>query len=240
MIFLPANYGALVVPELVAAAGPGTADLVSWWSLDETSGARADSHGSNNLADTNTVLYDTGKQGNAAYFERANNESLELSTGTPLGFGDEDFSVGAWVKADTLNDGMGIIFKSRLGTDVAYLLMYNNADNRFRWYVQSGATNHFVDADTFGAPATATWYFVVGVHDSVNDVIKISVNGGAFDSEATTEGSVANSEPFVIGDWGSKEWDGLIDEAFVFGKALSADDITWLYNSGAGRQYSDL
>ncbi|MBU0513002.1 MAG: hypothetical protein KJ638_15045, partial [Chloroflexi bacterium] len=45
--------------------------LVAWWSLDETSGTRYDSHGGNHLSDNNTVGYSTGKQGNSANFERS-------------------------------------------------------------------------------------------------------------------------------------------------------------------------
>ena len=51
-------------------------DLISWWSMDEESGERADSHGTMTLTDNATVLYDTGKVGNAADFEAGTSEYL--------------------------------------------------------------------------------------------------------------------------------------------------------------------
>ncbi len=49
---------------------------VAHWPLDETSGTRADSVGSNDLTDNNTVLSATGMFGNAADFEATSNEWL--------------------------------------------------------------------------------------------------------------------------------------------------------------------
>lgn len=46
-------YGDLTTAEKVS--------LVSWWALDEASGSRADSHGSNTLTDNNTVTQGSGK-----------------------------------------------------------------------------------------------------------------------------------------------------------------------------------
>ena len=45
----------------MAATNPGTTDLIAWEELNEESGTRVDAHGSNDLADDNTVLFDTGK-----------------------------------------------------------------------------------------------------------------------------------------------------------------------------------
>ena len=51
-------------------------DIIAWWTLDETSGSRSDSHGTATLSDNNTVGYATGKQSNAASFVEANTEYL--------------------------------------------------------------------------------------------------------------------------------------------------------------------
>lgn len=37
-----------------------TDNLISWWSLDEASGTRYDSHGTNHLTDNNTVSSEAG------------------------------------------------------------------------------------------------------------------------------------------------------------------------------------
>jgi len=51
-------YGGIGIP---ATDGSDlTTSLISWWDLDETSGSRADSHGSNTLTDNNTVTSAAG------------------------------------------------------------------------------------------------------------------------------------------------------------------------------------
>jgi len=63
----------------LAASGSTLLDgLVSWWDLDEESGIRYDSVGSNDLTDNNTVGYDNGKIVNAASFVATNGERLTL------------------------------------------------------------------------------------------------------------------------------------------------------------------
>jgi len=52
------TYGAIGIPATDGSAL--TTSLVSWWDLDEASGARADSHGVNTLTDNNTVTSATG------------------------------------------------------------------------------------------------------------------------------------------------------------------------------------
>ena len=66
-LFSLSGLGADAAP-LRLPSNPGTTGLVSYWALDETSGTRYDSHGSNDLTDNNTVGYTTGVQGNAADF----------------------------------------------------------------------------------------------------------------------------------------------------------------------------
>jgi hypothetical protein len=33
---------------------------------------------------------------------------------------------------------------------------------------------------------------------------------------------------------------GYLDEAFLYRRLLTLDEVTWLYNSGAGRAYADV
>ena len=48
---------------------PLKASLISWWDLEEATGAtRNDSHGSNNLADNASVLQTDGKIGKIPHF----------------------------------------------------------------------------------------------------------------------------------------------------------------------------
>jgi hypothetical protein len=153
--------------------------LVSWWTLDEASGTRADSHGSNDLTDNNTVGSAAGKQGNAADFESTNSEYLSMNSVSSLNFGDENFTLAGWVYINPdadLSTGTALIGK--WDTDQQWLLwLFDNGTNTWaRMYVHDGTSNNYVTADI----TTGAWHFIVGYHDSVNDEIGISIDGGSF------------------------------------------------------------
>jgi hypothetical protein len=219
-----------------------TDSLISWWSLDETSGTRVDSHGSNDLTDYNTVLYQAGKQGNAADFELSNDEALYIEDNASLSFGDEDFTLACWVKMESSTVEMGIMTKWYHSTNKReYGLEFDQVADRFRFFISTNAVDAvFVDADNLGAPSDATWYYLVAWHDATANTINIQVNNGTVDSVAHTTGCNDNASQFLLGRFqgpGPLPFDGLIDEAAVWRRVLTADEKTALYNGGNGRAY---
>lgn len=59
----------------------------------------------------------------------------------------------------------------------------------------------------------------------------------AFGGEPT---SYTKNATFTIGSMSGVYSTGLIDEVAVWDRALTQDEIDWLYNSGSGRTYADL
>lgn len=223
------------------ATNPGTTGLISWWSLDETSGNRADSHGSNTLTDNNTVLSAAGKQGNAADFERDNTEYLSIVDNAGLSTGDIDFTVGGWVKNESLTNTNTVIAK-RDDSDYEYSLGTSNTGPNHQFFFQINAPVTVYEGN---AISTGVWYFVVAWHDATNDLIYIQVNNGTAASQATGGSAPSDTTaPFIIGNNNvsatPRPHDGLIDELFFYKRILTADERTWLYNAGAGRAYSEL
>ena len=94
-----------------------------------------------------------------------------------------------------------------------------------------------VQASTFGAPSTGTWYFLVVQHDATNNQIGISVNNGTTDTTATTGGVRDGAAPFRIGAFGNATsfFDGRIDAVMVWKRLLTAAEKAYLYDSGNGR-----
>jgi len=229
----------------MAATNPGKDNLIAWWSLDETSGTRADSHGSNDLTDNNTVTYDTGKQGNAADFEDSVGEYLSIADNADLSFGDEDFTIGCWIKIESLDGTFQYIMSKYDPPDDKreYVLLLRGTTDKLEFNV-SGNGTAVTGAEWGSAISTGTWYFVVAWHDSVNNQVGIEVNNSSPVTEAHTAGCFDSDSSFMIGasSKGTPDQflDGLADEAFVFDKVLSADEREWLYNSGSGRAYADL
>lgn len=218
--------------------------LVAYWKLDEESGVRADSHGANDLADNNTVLFGAGKVGNAADFEEDNEESLSIADNADLSAGNIDFSWAPWVKLeskDTRKTFLGKLHVDGASTSVEYKVDYNNVTDRFRFSVGDGATLGSVEAGTFGSPALATWYQIIGWHDATANTINIAVNDGAVDSAAWATGSQNTVHGFALGRLGDYDvqfhHDGSLDEVGFWKKVLSAAERTQLYNGGDGLTY---
>lgn len=213
--------------------------LVSYWALDEASGTRVDSHGSNDLTDNNTVGSTTGIISTAADFEASNSEYLSHADNADLSTGDIDFSFSFWVNAESFGSPWRIVAKGG-ANDLEYSLEgYGGAAY---WRVTSGtgfANDTAVQATNAGTLSTATWYYIVVWHDSVNNQIGICVNDGTPNTASYSAGTYDSGAEFRIGTFPTYggDWDGLIDEVGFWKKVLSSQERTDLYNSGAGLAY---
>jgi hypothetical protein len=129
-------------------------NTVSHWTLNEASGTRADSVGTNDLTPTNNPLAKTGQINDAveatsvdsSYLSIADNASLSTGGGT-------DFTVSLWVK---LNAKTGTqVFVSKYGTGGEYAVYYENVFDRFVFSTYPGG-NSYVLADQLGSPQVGT------------------------------------------------------------------------------------
>jgi hypothetical protein len=210
-----------------------TDSLVSYWELEETSGTRVDSHGSNDLTDLNTVSYATGKQGNAADFERGNSEAFSLalgSTGLEL---KDNFSVSFWFKAESL---------------ATYHQFYTSGTqaNQWRLGIRSGTPqlrftiDSIADYTAATTISTDTWYHIVYIKNGTN--IKIYLDN-SLDLDTTVSASVTTpSGTAYFGRLAGADGflDGLLDEFGFWGRSITSDEVAELYNSGAGLSYADI
>jgi len=211
--------------------------VVAHWKLDEASGNRADSHGSNTLTDNNTVTSSTGKIGNCAVFTRANSESLSISDNTDLSAGDIDFSICGAVKFSSTANTQVLISKGNdlVSTTNEYTLYYSSTSSRLIFRIRTvGGTDVQVSANNFGAPSSGVWYFFYAYHDSVNNVIGISINDGTPNTTSTTGGVKDSTGVFRFGNDNdaARYLDGSLDEVGFRKYLLSGAERTQLYNSG--------
>jgi hypothetical protein len=207
------------------------AGLISYWRLDESSGARNDSHGTNHLTDNNSVLSATGKISAAADFEADNAEYLSHADNADLRCGDTDWTLAAWVKVETEVSFRVVASKGWGGGQAEFII-----------YLFGGLFTLEVKQQNAVANSTAVspgnWYHVVGWHDSVNNLLGLSVNNFTV-TTAWAGGVDAATADFVIGasPGQSLYWDGLIDEVGWWRKVLTPAERTALYNGGAGLDY---
>jgi hypothetical protein len=229
-------------------AEPGSlyASLVSYWKLDETSdgsGAvtRVDSVGTHNLTDTNTVLHSTsGKIGNCADIEKGNTESLvraNASAADLLG-ASGSWTFACWLKVEThANNNILASCWSGSGGDRAYRMVTKstsetNAQIRFQATQEGSGGTIQTAGNTSGEQITlaaGTWYHYIAQHRNGTD-IRMRVNNSAWIDTAFTGGVSASNTDWSLG----QTFDGLIDEAAFWSKAITDEECSWLYNGGYG------
>ncbi|NOT05220.1 MAG: DUF11 domain-containing protein [Anaerolineales bacterium] len=239
------GYTGNIASQNSALPNPGTTGLVAWWSLNETSGTRNDSFGSNTLTDNNTVTSTTGKKGNAAQFTWTNSEWLSKADNADLSTGDIDFTVCGWMNINTKTTYRGLLSKWEHSTNnKEYYIGYASDLGRFTFVVSNnGTATGGIAANSFGAPTTGTWNYVCAWHDATANTLNIQVNNGTVDSAAWSAGVYNGTAPFNIGRIGggtTSYHDGLSDEIVFYKRILTAGERSWLYNAGNGRTYSDL
>jgi hypothetical protein len=211
-----------------------TDNLVAYWELEEASGTRNDSHGSNHLTDVNTVGSTTGKVGTAADFEAGSSECLIRTDNTDLSTGDIDFTWAFWINPESTGSFPVILSKGIAGAGNREYLAYIDGSAKIFWEVNGASIT------TAGSVSTSTWHFVVGWHDATNNLVGVSLD----DTSATAAdgGGVDGSADFELGASTTQGlyFDGLIDQVGFWKRVLTAGERTALYNSGAGLSYAGL
>ena len=238
-------------PSAGVGTSPGTTNLLAWWSLDETSGTRQDSHtGNYDMSVQGTPSYTTGKKGNAGtvavvngagsyfYYSDSGN-ALDCPAGSSI-------TVACWVKLNNLpsNNAYPV---SRWGSTGDWTLNINSNGALLAQAARSDGTETAQTANS--SIASGTWCFCVLKFDhtvGTHGTVYASVNNGTPVSAALTTAKIATAGVFLsIGDLGHTtvgygNMSGAVDEVCVYGRALSDDELAWLYNEGAGRAYSEL
>lgn len=225
--------------------------LISAWNLDEASGNRADSFGTNTLTDNNTVTSNpgVGGVGTAAQFTAANSEYLTIADNASLGVGTVDAWWSGWAYFDSLGDTQRLISQDSGLTPHRDFIIMRDTSNRFLVLASptgAGAAYVTLTASTFGAVSLSTWYHWFVYHRTGIE-LGIAINGGAFQTLAYTGGIADGSPNFDLGRYanGGGNFMNGRQAAVGMGKsppgglslALAAEIRTYLRNGGTARLY---
>lgn len=211
-------------------------NIVEWWNLDELSGNRAGSINGLTLTDQNSVGNAAGANSSvAARYVSASSQNLLRTNEAALQLGDIDFSFVGWIYIEAYSY-ISIVNKWGDGGESEYLLYYDPVSTVFRLLLNAGAGN--LPASTFGAPAFDTWNMVYADYDAANDLMRISVNGGAFNTGSLAGGAPVTTCPFSIGKVDTSNFpNGRVQRVGFWKRKLTDAEISYLYNSGNGRSY---
>lgn len=231
-------FSVLLVTVLAAPthAQSNFTNLVACWDMEEASGTRYDATANSlDLTDNNTVSAAAGLVGSAAVIQRASNEYLSHTDNDMFEFGSSDFTISLLVKMPSIMTGY-ILDKSLTGTKS--FSVYNSSFGiRFYWSADGTSTANVTGPYLYADDA---WHHVV-VTRSGNYLFFY------MDGAAAGTGSILStiyngtSMLTVAGYQMSTALDGVVDTLAIWnGTALTAGDIAWLYNSGAGRSCAEI
>ena len=217
------GIGRVGIRTFVPTPNPLWNNLKAYYTGDNTPN---DAKGTYNGTLVNGTTYATGKINNGFSFDGINDYvSLPSGMFNPSG----SFTISAWFNITSL-------------PTLKYIIKIGNfLDNSICVYVRSTATTFLVanasDYQVIDAPLPVfnTFNHVVCVKNTVSNKYLIYFNG-VLASQPTI--AINHSLPNLTTQIGAYNFPGIIDEVGLWdGKALTASEVTELYNAGNGKQY---
>ncbi len=216
----------------ISGTGTGTpyyAGRVGDWWLDELSGTAIEDHSGQNNHGTasGTVTYGVqGKvwtalqfDGSSGFVDCGNNASLNISAG--------DFTIGAWIKpASQPSAGGRYTVMAKYNPGWIMDLPNDGGVEGYRFY--NGST-----AYKYTNPISLEWTHFIVTRNATTNKLKLYLNRElkqTWDMTTVT----ASTNPVLIGKRTDGQWfNGIIDEAQIYNRELSAAEITDLYNAAS-------
>jgi len=204
------------------------------WTMNETSGTRYDSIGTNHLTEYNTVPYTANAVvGNAAVFYPANKEYFGLNT--DLFSSNADFTLCGWVYFDTTVSGdknQKIMQLFEDGREKGKI-EWDARSPKFKFKLFNKEVSDFTPVDA----VPDTWMFLEYYYDSANGAIGGSFNNGDCTEEITVDFVEDSINKIKFGAMKTRV-DPIVrlDQWCLFDKLLTRTELNYLYNDGNGRE----
>jgi len=211
--------------------------LVGWWPLDEGTGTVAhdiSGQGNNGTwggtpSSSNGTYYTTGEIGSAAGYFNGTDNSLTIGTQPVYEF-TGPFTVSLWIKPASL-EVAGIFARENFKNNGnnGYLLALYPSDPKFSLEANDG--KEIASADGSGV-GVGVWTLLTTVYDGTN--LSVYVNGTLSKQVASGFTPPANNGSLVFGmpeQGGLYAFNGSLEDIRVYSRALSASEITFLYNA---------
>jgi len=178
--------------------------------------------------------YSVSFDGSDDFVTMSNPDDLNFSGDTTISF---------WVKYTNQSSSFNfLIDKSTSASGRQYALYLRNETGGTKTFSFSTSGGTAVQNNSTGTISVNQWNHVAVVVDSgVTDGTKFYINGSS-ETLGTHTITTNDSAPFQLGKRydTNYEFGGLMDEVAIFNSALSASNITSMYNSGVPADISSL
>lgn len=205
-----------------------------YWDFQEASGTRTGEVLGTALAPTSGPIGSaSGLYGNAAQWS----SSDDLGAVMPAFTGGNSLSINYWMKWVTSagNYMPTVEFDTGTGFSDYLYFQWQPADTVDLYTTGPGHV-----ATTY-TPSAGTWLMVTIIFSGVSSKPSLYLDGAFIGESASTDVLGSKAAPEIVISGESAQETAQIDEMAVFyNYVLTADNVTWLYHGGAGRQYSDF
>lgn len=226
------QYYASSMQQAVTQGTCGSDSLIGWWPFNNSPNDQS-SNGLNGTLSSAGVTSANGQNGQANGAYAFSGTASFIDFGNSTKFNQPELTMSAWVNTNYTNITAQTImakeskYKYRLaagGMSMVQALVSSS----------TGWTNIPSCSYTY---ATGTWYHVVTTISTQSGRIKIYVNGAQIcDQPGPTAMTSYNTNNLFVGSYnngGAEGFNGRIDDARFYSRALTAAEIKGLYDRGA-------
>lgn len=204
--------------------------LVGHWTMDDadtSGGTLYDRSAYDNHGTINGPTETTGLWGTALDFTQSNSD--HIITNEPTLSGDPVATLSVWAKASTTNqtDWTGILsLGTNQSTNTTFTINVEGSGNNIAVHTWGNSTADIPLDDT-------NWHHYVGINTG-EGTQKFYYDGefiGSMDNTLSipSEPSVIGARKYAVEDNNSRFWEGKIQDARIYNRVLSEDEINALY-----------
>jgi hypothetical protein len=210
-------------------------NLSGCWTMDELSGTRFDYLGATHLTDNNTVQATSGRLGNAAFIDGANDEFLSNASPTFIQLTGESFTWVLWISpAVDVGARTAYVLKQSSTGGVVYFIGRDGSSEGI-WFDIPFAGTAYVDI----MPYTNVWYMITARYDSVAGTMALGLDNEPYEAGGGASWPHIDTGPLTIGR--PTETNSIrIDNVVFWKRAITDADRTWLWNNGNGRSCAEI
>ncbi len=222
---------AISATERYSLAGGIDSGLVGYWKFNDTSGSTATDSALND--DDGTLLGGATFSSNAvagkigrALVLNGTGQYVTIPNESKFDF-TSSVSVSLWIKVASFTKAwQSVVTKG----DSTWRLMRDNSNNALAWYTTGTTTPVLAGSVNVNNGA---WHHVVAIYNGSTSYLYVD---NALDTSVSTSGTLANTAHAVwIGnnaEQTAREFDGTMDDVRIYGRALSATEVSTLYQMG--------
>ena len=244
-------------------------NLVSYWNLDESSGNALDAHSTNDLTETTDSAAIPGSQSEQFGIPAASVEITSLPTGSRKSIdnssylrgnasgvrfpGHQPFSITGWLRSDDLisntfimgTQGENSSFENQFWFD--YTISGSSTLNTRKYHPRfrvsdDGTTSSVTSVTSDYSVERSQWDFLHAYHDPDTDVIGIQINDQEIFTTTFSTGLASGSGSLSLFGSPISSTNNIrhLSKVGLWRKLLTSQELTFLYNGGNGRNYSEL